>query len=107
MVLRFARQHGAEVEQLREGNSLRIGPAVRAPPGRLYTGTAVFRPGLKNGNPTTFAVTFCRTASIVISICNLFPACACPLSTLANAIIFFNTGDHVVEVAFPTCLLPE
>ena len=30
----------------------------------------------------------------------------CAVSTLANAIIFFNIGDHVVVVALPTCLSP-
>ena len=33
-----------------------------------YTGTAVFRLGLKNGNGTTVAVVFLRWASIVNSI---------------------------------------
>src|SRR5436305_8803336 len=40
-----------------------------------YTGVFVFRSGLKNGSLATFAVTFCRTGSIVISICNLFRVC--------------------------------
>src|ERR1700722_9268238 len=69
-----------------------------------YTGTAVLRSGLKNGIFTIFAVTLCRIASMVISICSLLPIWECAVSTLARAIIFFNTGDHVVVVALPTCL---
>src|SRR6476646_12281381 len=71
------------------------------------TGVFVFRSGLKNGSFATFAVTFCLTASIVISICNFVPGCACAVSTLARAIIFLSSGDHVVEVALPTCLPPK
>src|SRR5208337_5210077 len=41
-----------------------------------YTGTAVFRLGLKNGIGTTFAVTLCRTASMVISTCRRVPSFA-------------------------------
>ena len=52
------------------------------------------------------AAAFCRTASIVTSICNFVPGFECAVSTLASAIIFFNIGDQVVEVAFPTCRLP-
>src|SRR5205814_10172550 len=70
---------------------------------RHYTGTAVFLAGLKNGSFTTLTVTFCRIASIVISICSLLPSCECAVSMLASAIIFFNTGDHVAVVALPTC----
>src|SRR5205085_6005848 len=69
-----------------------------------HTGIAVFLGGLKNGNFTTVANAFCRAASIVTSICNLVPGFAWAVSTLANAIIFFSTGDHVVDVAFPTWL---
>ena len=65
---------------------------------------AVFLSGLKNGTFTTFTPTFCRMASMVISICNLFPIFACAVSTLARAISFFSTGDQVVVVALPTCL---
>ena len=72
-----------------------------------YTGTAVFLAGLKNGIFTTRAVTRCRMASIVISICNLLSIFECSVSTLAKAISFFNNGDHVVEVAFPTCFSPK
>jgi hypothetical protein len=72
-----------------------------------YTGTAVFLAGLKNGIFTIFAVTFCRIASIVISICSLVPSLECEVSMLASAIIFFSTGDHVVEVALPTCFSPQ
>jgi hypothetical protein len=57
---------------------------------------------LKKGSFTTVAVAFCRTASTVISICNCVPIEEYAVSTLASAIIFFNTGDHVVDVAFPT-----
>ena len=70
---------------------------------RCHTSTTVFLAGLKNGTFTTSAVTFCRMASIVISICSLLPSCECALSMLASAIIFFRTGDHVVVVALPTC----
>ncbi len=42
----------------------------------FYTGTAVFLLGLKNGISTIFAVTLCRTASIVISICTRVPSLA-------------------------------
>ena len=44
---------------------------------------------------------------MVISICNLVPICECGVPTLASAIIFFSTGDHVVVVALPTCLSPR
>jgi hypothetical protein len=71
------------------------------------TGTAVFLAGLKNGNFATVAKAFSRTASIVTSICNLVPGCEYAVSRLARAIIFFSTGDQVVEVAFPTWRLPE
>src|SRR5690348_88369 len=71
-----------------------------------YTGTDVFLAGLKNGIFTTVAAAFSQTASIVISSCSLVPSFECSVSTLANAINFFSTGDHVVEVAFPTCRLP-
>ena len=63
-------------------------------PSLNYIGTAVFLAGLKNGSFTTFAVTFCRMASIVISICSLLPSCACAVSMLASAIIIFITGYH-------------
>ena len=43
-------------------------------PRATYTGIAVFLSGLKNGIFTTFAVAFCRMASIVISICSLVPS---------------------------------
>ena len=83
-------------------------PAWNQPPfGDLYTGTAVFLAGLKKGIFTIFAVTFCRIASIVISICNRVPSFECDVSTLASAIIFLSTGDHVVDVAFPTCFSPQ
>jgi hypothetical protein len=73
----------------------------------IYTGTAVFLAGLKKGVFTIFAVTFWRMASMVISICSLVPSFECEVSMLARAIIFFNTGDHVVDVALPTCFSPQ
>src|SRR5271156_165103 len=68
-----------------------------------YIGTAVFLAGLKNGIFTILAVTFWRMASMVISICSLLPSLECEVSMLASAIIFFRTGDQVVDVALPTC----
>ncbi|HYL63897.1 MAG TPA: hypothetical protein VE077_14855, partial [Candidatus Methylomirabilis sp.] len=62
------------------------------------TGTDVFLGGLKNGNATTFAETVCRTASTVISNFTVDPNDERSRSTQANAIIFFNVGDHVVDV---------
>jgi len=59
--------------------------------------------GLKKGSGTTFAETVCRTASTVISVCSEVPGPECSRPTEAGAIIFFKVGDHVVEVAFPTC----
>ena len=73
----------------------------------IYTGTAVFREGLKKGILTILAVTLWRMASMVISICSLVPSLECEVSMLASAIIFFKTGDHVVDVAFPTCFSPQ
>src|SRR5260370_986464 len=72
-----------------------------------YTGVAVFLTGLKNGIGTTFTFVFSRIASIVISICSCVPSFACPVSTLASAIIFFRIGDQLVVVALPTCFSPE
>src|SRR5690349_16694571 len=63
---------------------------------RFYTGVLVLRSGLKNGSCATVAVTFWRTASIVISICSFVPGLDWAVSTLASAIIFFSIGDHVV-----------
>ena len=71
------------------------------------TGTAVFRGGLKNGVGITFAPTVCRTDSTVISIFSVVPIAECSRPTVANAIIFFNVGDHVVDVAFPMFLPPR
>ena len=71
-----------------------------------YTGTAVFRFGLKNGSVTTVAVVFMRCASIVNSICSFVPGFEYSLLTLANAINFFSNGENAVVVAFPTCLSP-
>src|SRR6266436_6392137 len=71
------------------------------------TGTAVLRGGLKNGMGTTFAETVWRTASTVISMLNVVPAVALSRLTQASAIIFFSVGDHVVEVALPTCRPPR
>ncbi len=70
---------------------------------RQITGTAVFLGGLKNGRGTTFAETVCRTASTVISMLSVVPAAECSRFTHASAIIFFSVGDHVVDVALPTC----
>lgn len=71
-------------------------------PTTSQTGTAVFLAGLKNGSFTTVALAFWRIASTVISICNCVPMEEYEVSTLASAIIFFSTGDQVVEVALPT-----
>src|SRR3954464_6104959 len=68
-------------------------------------GVAVFRGGLKKGVFTTVAGARCRTASTVISICSGVPSAVWEPSTVASAIIRFSTGDHVVEVALPTCWL--
>jgi len=64
---------------------------------------AVFRAGLKNGNATTFAETVFREASTVNSKLKFVPSAALSRPTVASAIILFNVGDHVVDVAFPTC----
>src|ERR1019366_2621691 len=72
----------------------------------FYTGTAVFRFGLKNGNDTTVAVVFIRCASIVNSICSLVPRFEYSVPTLASAISFFSSGENAVVVALPTCLSP-
>src|SRR5512137_1983985 len=72
-----------------------------------YTGTAVFRFGLKNGSGTTVAVVFRRCASMVNSICSFVPGLENSVLTLANAINFFNSGENAVVVAFPTCRSPE
>jgi hypothetical protein len=71
------------------------------------TGIAVFLGGLKNGIGTTLAATVLRTASTVISMCRIVPGVECSRPTLASAIIFFKVGDHVVDVAFPTCRPPR
>jgi len=55
----------------------------------------------------TFAETVWRTASTVISMLNVVPTLAQSRLTQASAIIFFNVGDHVVEVAFPICRPPR
>ena len=94
---------GPEFENAREHPLMQEGRRGFAP---AYTGTAVFLAGLKKGSFTRVAVTFCRTASTVTSICSFVPGAEWAVSTLASAIIFFKTGDHVVEVAFPTCRLP-
>jgi hypothetical protein len=67
------------------------------------TGTAIFLAGLKNGIGTTFAETVWRTASTVISMLSVDPTAELSRLTQASAIIFLRVGDHVVEVAFPTC----
>ena len=67
-------------------------------------GAIVFRFGLKNGVCTTVAGTRRRSASTVISISNDVPGLARRRFTVASAINFFSVGDHVVDVAFPTCV---
>src|SRR5271157_3723695 len=81
--------------------------ACQRKPNSVYTGTAVFRFGLKNGNGTTVAVVFMRCASIVNSICSLVPGLEYSVPTLASAINFFSNGENAVVVALPTCLSPE
>src|ERR1700719_1451270 len=66
-------------------------------------GMAVFLGGLKKGIGTILAETVWRMASTVISMLRIVPIEECSRSTDARAIIFFNVGDHVVEVALPTC----
>ena len=68
---------------------------------------AVFLGGLKNGTGTTFADTIFREASTVNSMLSVIPKVALSLPTDARAIIFFNVGDHVVDVALPTCRPPR
>lgn len=70
-------------------------------------GGAVFRGGLKKGSGTTVTVTVRRTASTVNSISNFVPREEHSRATLASAIIFFNVGDQVVDVALPACLPPR
>jgi len=69
-----------------------------------YTGTAIFRLGLKNGVRTTAAGTLCLSASTVSSISKDVPGFANARLTVASAINFFSVGDHVVDVAFPICV---
>src|SRR5581483_7746411 len=71
------------------------------------TGVAVFLAGLKKGSFVTVTGTLWRTASIVISISSRVPGSECSRLTLASAIIFFSSGDQVVDVAFPTCVPPR
>ena len=59
--------------------------------------------GLKNGIFTTLAGTRWRTDSTVTSISSVVPTALEPFATVASAIIFFSVGDHVVDVALPTC----
>ena len=47
------------------------------------------------------AGTRCRTASTVISNSSDVPSEKCGADTVASAISFFSTGDHVVVVARP------
>src|SRR5467141_1367990 len=74
---------------------------------RQITGTAVFLGGLKNGMATTFAETVWRAASTVISTLSVVPIAECSRFTHASAISFFSVGDHVVDVALPTCRTPR
>src|SRR2546426_11057277 len=73
----------------------------------LYTGTAVFRLGLKNGSGTTVAVVCFRWASMVNSICSFVPSFEKSVLTLPSAINFFNRGENAVVVALPACRSPE
>src|SRR5712692_3643397 len=97
-------------EQNRSARERFAGPAQLGIPqarahGAQTAGVFVLRGGLKNGRVTVVAVTLWRTASTVNSICSLEPGWAYSLPMLARAIIFLSVGDHVVEVALPTCLL--
>ncbi len=49
----------------------------------------------------------CRTASTVISTLSVVPTAEFSRLTQASAIIFFKVGDHVVDVALPTCRPPQ
>ncbi len=40
-------------------------------------------------------------------MCSVVPTAECSRPTVASAIIFFNVGDQVVEVAFPTFRPPR
>lgn len=66
-------------------------------------GTAVFLAGLIKGSAVTLAETVWRTASTVISMFTVAPTDDWSRFTQARAIIFLSVGDHVVDVAFPTC----
>src|SRR6476619_6761790 len=67
-------------------------------------GIAVFRAGLKNGVFTTVAGTRWRSASTVTSNSSAVPSANWGADTVASAISFLSTGDHVVVVARPTCV---
>src|SRR4051812_26059946 len=81
--------------------------ARRAEADAGQTGGAVLRGGLKNGVGTTTALTRWRAASTVTSISSAVLVANDGASIVASAISFFSTGDHVVEVAFPTCRVPR
>src|SRR5215212_3522441 len=96
------------------GGPTSIGPrlchtrrAAKNPCAAGQAGGAVFRAGLKNGVGTTTALTRWRAASTVTSISSPVPVAHDGASTVASAISFFSTGDHVVDVAFPTCRPPR
>ena len=61
------------------------------------------RGGLKNGKGTILAETVLREASTVNSMLSVCPKVALSLLMEANAIMRFSVGDHVVDVALPTC----
>jgi len=63
---------------------------------------AVLRGGLKNGSGTTLAETVLRAASTVSSMLNVLPSVALSRLMEASAIMRFNVGDQVVDVALPT-----
>ena len=67
----------------------------------------VLRGGLKKGRGTIFADTVLRTASTVNSMLSVAPSVALSRLMEANAIMRFSVGDHVVEVALPTCRPPR
>ena len=65
------------------------------------------RCGLKKGSGTIFAETVLREASTVNSMLRVAPSVALSRLIDARAIMRFNVGDHVVDVALPTCRPPR
>src|SRR5277367_3903752 len=74
---------------------------------QMTGGAAIFLGGLKNGNGTILADTDFRAASTVNSMFSVDPNVALSLLTEASAIMRFSVGDHVVDVALPTCRPPR